>query len=156
MIRQSIHSPGTDPAMTHPHPDQGSFDEDCIDRLLQRVIKQLANTFNRLSRLVAANDASMRLSAILPMGGSVITSSCRLVPCSTRNRNTNNITNMTRVENAGLVGGSTMIEGASVSNGSGKPLCGLVFGRRLSLVWFQTWPKTRPALSWGVYYPDQT
>jgi len=31
MIRQRIHSSGTDPAIVQPHNHQGSFDEDCLD-----------------------------------------------------------------------------------------------------------------------------
>jgi len=49
----------------------------------------------------------------------------------------------------------------SVSNGSGYPTSGPGFDRRFGLVWFglvwfQTRPKTRPALSWRVCYPDRT
>ena len=44
----------------------------------------------------------------------------------------------------------------SVSNGSWLPRFGPVFGRRFGLVWFQTGPQTRPALSWRVCYPDRT
>jgi len=60
---------------------------------------------------------------------------------------------------------STIIDGianwgiedeSSVSNGSGQPASSQGFDLRFRLVWFQTRPKTRPALSWRVCYPDRT
>jgi len=71
MIRRRIHSTGTDPAMAQPHNDQGSFDEDFLDYILEELIEPPDNSFNRLSSFVAATEASMQFSAVLP----VITSS---------------------------------------------------------------------------------
>ena len=108
MIRRRIHSTGTDPAMAQPHNDQGSFDEDFLDYVPEELIEQPDNSFNRLSSFVAATEASMRFSAVLP----AIASSSQPVPCSDSNSNSNDITNMTSVENTGLVDGSTIVEGA--------------------------------------------
>jgi hypothetical protein len=110
MIRRRIHSTGTDPAMAQPHNDQGSFDEDFLDYVPEELIEQPDNSFNRLSSFVAATEASMRFSAVLP----AIASSSQPVPCSNSNSNSNSndITNMTSVENTGLVDGSTIVEGA--------------------------------------------
>jgi len=108
MIRRRIDSTGTDPAMAQPHNDQGSFDEDFLDYVPEELIEQPDNSFNRLSSFVAATEASMRFSAVLP----ATASSSQPIPCSDSNSNSNNITNMTRVENTGLVDGSTIVEGA--------------------------------------------
>jgi hypothetical protein len=108
MICRRIHSTGTDPAMAQPHNDQGSFDEDFLDYVPEELIEQPDNSFNRLSSFVAATEASMRFSAVLP----AIASSSQPVPCSDSNSNSNDITNMTSVENTGLVDGSTIVEGA--------------------------------------------
>ena len=108
MIRRRIHSTGTDPAMAQPHNDQGSFDEDFLDYVPEELIEQPNNSFNRLSSFVAATEASMRFSAVLP----AIASSSQPVPCSDSNSNSKDITNMSSVENTGLVDGSTIVEGA--------------------------------------------
>jgi len=108
MIRRRIHSTGTDPAMAQPHNDQGSFDEDFLDYVPEELIEQPDNSFDRLSSFVAATGASMRFSAVLP----AIASSSQPVPCSNSNSNSNDITNMTSVENMGLVDGRTIVEGA--------------------------------------------
>jgi hypothetical protein len=96
--------------MAQPHNDQGSFDEDFLDYVPEELIEQPDNSFNRLSSFVAATEASMRFSAVLP----AIASSSQPVPCSdsNSNSNSNDITNMTSVENTGLVDGSTIVEGA--------------------------------------------
>jgi hypothetical protein len=108
MIHRRIHSTGTDPAMAQPHNDQGSLDEDFLDYVPEELIEQPDDSFNHLSRFVSANAASMRFSAVLP----AIASSSQPGPCSNSNSNSNNITNMTSVENTGLVNGSTIVEGA--------------------------------------------
>jgi len=108
MICQRIHSTGTDPAMAQPHNDQGSFDENFLDYVPEELIEQPNNSYNRLSSFVAATEASMWFSAVLP----AIASSSQPVPCSDSNSNSKDITNMTRVENTGLVDGSTIVEGA--------------------------------------------
>jgi len=94
--------------MAQPHNDQGSFDEDFVDYVPEELIQQPDNSFYRLSRCVAATEASMRFSAALP----AIASSSQPVHCSDSNSNSNDITNMTSVENTGLVDGSTIVEGA--------------------------------------------
>jgi len=108
MIRRRIHSTGADPAMAQPHNHQGSFDEDFLDYVPEELIEQPDNSFNRLSSFVAATEASLRFSAVLP----AIASSSQPIPCSDSNRNSNDITIMTSVENMGLVDGSTIVEGA--------------------------------------------
>jgi len=55
----------------------------------------------------------MQFSAILPMGESVIASSSHPVPCRDSNSNDiTNITNITSVENKGVVNGTSFQEGA--------------------------------------------
>jgi len=108
MIRRRIYSTGTDPAMAQPPNDQGSFDEDFLDYVPEELIEQPDNSFNHPSSFVAATEASMRFSAVLP----AIASSSQPVPCGDSNSNSNDITNMTRIENTGLVDGSTIVEGA--------------------------------------------
>jgi len=112
VIRRKFHSTGMDPAMAQPYNDQGSFDEDCLDYLPEKLIEQPNSSFNRLSSFVAATEASMRFTAVLPIGGSTIASSSQPVPCSNSNCNCNDITNMTSIENTRLVDGSTIVEGA--------------------------------------------
>ena len=108
MICRRIHSTGTDPAMAQPHNARGSIDEDFLDYIPEEQIEQPDNSFNCLSSFVAPTEASMPFSAVLP----AIASSSQPVPCSNSNSNSNDITNMTNVENTGLVNGSTIVEGA--------------------------------------------
>jgi len=120
MIHGSIHWTGMDPAIALPHNDQGSFEEEFIHYVLEELIEQPDDLFNCLSRFVADTEASMRLSAVRPMGGSATASSSQPDPCSNSNSNCNDITsitNMTRVENWGLVYGSTSVEGAMLVEG---------------------------------------
>jgi len=115
MIRQRIQSTGMDPVMAQPHNDQGSYDEDFFDYIPEELIEHPDNSINLLSSSVAATEASMRFKAVLPIGGSAIASSSQPIPCSNSNSNSNeitSITNMTSVENTGLVNGSTIVEGA--------------------------------------------
>ena len=107
MIRRSINSTGTHRAMANHHNYQGSFDEDFVDYVPEERNEQPDNSIHRLSSFVAATEASMRFSAVLP----AIASSSQSVPCSDSNSNSNDITNMTSVENTELVGGSTIVEG---------------------------------------------
>jgi hypothetical protein len=93
--------------MAQPHNDQGSIDEVFLDYIPEELIEQPDNSSNGLSSLVAATEASIRFPAALP----AIASSSQPVPCSNSNSNCNNITNMTSVENTGLVDGSTIVEG---------------------------------------------
>jgi hypothetical protein len=108
MIRRRIHSTGRDLAMAQPHNDQGSFDEDFLDYVPEELIEQPDNSFNHPSSFVDATEASMRFSAVLP----AIASSSQPIPCSNSNSNSNDISDMTSIENAGLVAGSTIVEGA--------------------------------------------
>jgi len=112
MIPQRIHPAGTDAAMAQPHNDQGSFDENFLDYIPEELIEQPHHSFNCLSSFVAATESSMRFSAVLPMGGSAIASSSQPVPCSNSNSNRNDITNITSVENMGLIDGSAIGEDA--------------------------------------------
>jgi hypothetical protein len=95
--------------MAQPHNDQGSIDEDFLDYIPEELMEQPNTSFNRLSSFVAATEASMRFSAVLP----AIASSSQPIPCSdSNNNNSNDITNMTSIENTGFVDGNTMVEGA--------------------------------------------
>ena len=117
--------------MAQPHNDQGSFDENLLDYVPEELIEQPNNSFNRLSSFVAATEASMQFSAVLP----AIASSSQPVPHSDSNSNSNDITNMTRVENMGWVDGSTSVEGAMSLEGEewcqwsdlGFPVCDISF-----------------------------
>jgi hypothetical protein len=93
--------------MAQLHNYQGSIDEEFLDYVPEEPIEQPDNSFNLLSSFVAATEASMRFSAVLP----AIASSSQPVPCSNTNRNSNDLTNMTSVQNTGFVDGSTMVEG---------------------------------------------
>jgi hypothetical protein len=75
MIRQRNHSTGTDPAMAQPHNDQRSIDVYFLALLQQELIEQSDNSFNCLSSFLAASEAIMEFSAVLPLGGSSIASS---------------------------------------------------------------------------------
>jgi len=120
MIRRWIHSTGIYPAMAQPHNEKGRFDEDFLDHVPQELIAQPNNYFNRLSSFVAATEVSMRLSAVLPMGGSAIGGSSRPIPCSDGNYKSNKITSITTitsVENTWLIDGSMIVEGAILLGG---------------------------------------
>jgi hypothetical protein len=108
MIRRRMHSTGTYPAKAQPRNDQGNFVEDFLHYVPEGLIEQPDKSFNHLSSFVAAAEARMRFSAILP----AIASSTQPVPCSDSNRHSNDITNMTSIENTELVDGSTIVEGA--------------------------------------------
>ena len=115
MICGRMHSTGTDPVMAQPHNNQGRFDEDFLHYVPKELMEQPDYSFNRLSSFVAATKSSMPFSPVLPIGGSAIASSGQPVPCSNSNSNSKDIaiiTNITSVENTGLVDWSTIIEGA--------------------------------------------
>jgi len=114
IIRQMIHSTGTDPVMAQPHNYQGSWDENFLDDALEELFEQPGTSFNGLNSFFAATAACMWFSAVLPIGGSAIASSSEPVPCSNSNCNSNNITsitNMTSLDNMGLVNGTMIVEG---------------------------------------------
>jgi len=120
MIGRRINSTSTNPAMAQPHNYQGNFDENILDYVQEELIEQSDNSCNHLSSFGAATEGRMRVSAVLPMCGSAITSSSQPIPCSDSNSNSNDITsitNMTSIENLGLVDGSTIIEGAMLFGG---------------------------------------
>jgi len=102
--------------MAQPQHDLGSCYEDFLDYIPQELREQSNNSCNHLSSFVAATEASMQFSTVLPIGGSAIASSSRPLPCSISNTNSNDITrigtNMSNVQNTGLVDGSTIVEGA--------------------------------------------
>jgi len=117
MISQRLHSTGTDPVMAQLHNSHGSLNANFLHYVPEEVIEQPDNFFYRLRSLVAATEARMPFSAILPMGGLPITSSTKSVHCSNSNSNSNSnnitsITNMTSVENIRLIDGSTIVKGA--------------------------------------------
>jgi len=113
MMCQSIHSTSTDPAMVQPYNNQGRNHVDFLDYVPEELIELPGNSFNCLCRFVAATEASMGFSGVLPMGWSAISSSSQPVPCRDSNGNNNDITsitNNTSIENTGLVVGSTIVE----------------------------------------------
>jgi len=112
MIGRRINSTGRDPAMAQPHNDRGSIDENFLDYILEKLIERPDTSSNGLSSFAAATEASMRFSADLPIGGTAIASSSQPVPCINSDSNSNNITNMTSIENTELVDGSTIVQGA--------------------------------------------
>jgi hypothetical protein len=73
------------------------------------------NSFNHLCSFAAATETCMQFSADLAMSESAITNSSQHIPCS--NSNSNNITNITSIENTELVNGSTIVEGAMLLGG---------------------------------------
>jgi hypothetical protein len=81
IFRRRIQMTGMDPVIAQPYNDQGSCDKYCLDYCPEALLEQPNNSFNRLSSFVAAAKASMQLSAVLPMGGSAITSTSQPVPC---------------------------------------------------------------------------
>jgi len=113
MIRRRIHSTATDPAIAQAHDDQGSFDEDYLDYVLEELIEQPDNSFDCLSSFVAAIEASTRFLAVLP----AIASSSKPVPCSNSNSNSNENNNMPSIENMWFVDGSTIVEGEMLLGG---------------------------------------
>jgi len=132
IILWSIRSTGTDRAMAQPHNDQGGFDEGCLDSDPAELKEQPDISFNHLSSLVAALDACMRFSAVLPMGRFAIASSGQAVPGS--NSNGNDITNIASDESPGFVDGGTIVEGVMSLGGElcqrsdlGYPLCAILF-----------------------------
>jgi len=75
VIRRRILATGKEPAMAKPRNNQGTLYDDFLDYVLEELIQQPDDSFNRLSSFVAATDASIQFSAILPIGGSTIASS---------------------------------------------------------------------------------
>jgi hypothetical protein len=112
MIHRMIHSTGMDPAIAQPQNDQGNFDKNFLEYVPEEQMEQPNNSFNRLSSFVAATEATMLFSAVLSLGGSTISSSSQPIPNSDSNSYSNNITNMTSIENTGLVNGSMIAAGA--------------------------------------------
>jgi hypothetical protein len=98
--------------MLQPHNDHSSCEKYFLDYISEELIEQPNNSCNHLSSFFAATEASLRFSAVLPMGGSAIASSSQPIPCSNTNRNSKDITIVNSIENAGLVNGSTIVEGA--------------------------------------------
>jgi len=68
--------------MAQPHNTQESFDEDFLDDVMEVLIEQPENALNCISSNIAATEARMRFSAMLPMGGFAIASSSERIPCS--------------------------------------------------------------------------
>jgi len=115
MIRQGIRSTGIVPVMAQRHNDVGNLDEDFLDYVLEELTEQHDYSFNRLRSCVAATEARMRFSAVLPIGGPAITGSSQPVPSS--NSNSNDITNISSVENTGLIDEIMIVEGAMSPGG---------------------------------------
>jgi len=101
--------------MAKPQNDQSSFNEHLVDYLLEEVIQQPDSSFNCLISSLAAAEASIPFSAVVPIRGSANTSSSQPVPCCDSNSNRNDvtdITNITTIENMGLVDGCTIVVAA--------------------------------------------
>ena len=99
--------------MAQPQNDQGSFDQDFLDYVLEELIEQPDNSFYYLSSFVAATAASMQFSAVLSMGGSALACSRQSITCSDSHCNSNDMTsftNMSSIESPGLVDGRTIME----------------------------------------------
>jgi len=75
MIWGMIYSTRIDPVMAQSHNDQGGIHLEFLVYALEEPIEQPNNSFNHLGSFVAATEAIMRFSAVLPMGGSHIASS---------------------------------------------------------------------------------
>jgi len=106
--------------MVQPHNNQGSFDQDFLDHFPEELIQQPLNSFHCLSTFVAATEASMLFSALLPMGGSDIASNSQPVPCSDSNSNCNNttsITNMPGIKNPDSGNACTIVAGGILVGG---------------------------------------
>lgn len=113
MICRKIHAPGPDQSMPEPLNEPGNIIDDCLGYIQEELIEQPGNSFNHPSSIVAANEACMPFSAGLPMVGYAITCSCQPVPCGDCNCNPNdirNITNISSIENMGLVYESMIVE----------------------------------------------
>jgi len=92
-----------------------------VDNACTDIFRHPDNSCNHLSSFVAATEVSKQFSAVLPIGGSAIAISSQPIPCSDINCNRNDITsmtNMTSIENTGLVHGSMIVEGAMSHGGS--------------------------------------
>jgi len=112
-IGPRIHSTGTDPAMAQPYNNLGSFNEDFFDFIPEKLIEQPNNSFNHHSSFVAAMEANIQFSAVLPMEWSAIASrSWPITGSDSISNNITNLTNITRKENTRLVNGSKIAEGA--------------------------------------------
>jgi len=89
------------------------MDVNLHDYITEKLIYQSDTSSDRLSSIVPATNACMRISAVLPMGRSAYTSSSLPSSCSDSNgNNITNITNTTSVENTGLVYEKIILEGA--------------------------------------------
>jgi hypothetical protein len=100
--------------MAQPHYNQGSFDQNSLDYMLEKLIEQHDIVFKCCSYCIAGPDASMKFSAVMPMGGTAIASSSLPVPYIHSNCNSNNITtitNITSVVNMQLINGNTFMQG---------------------------------------------
>jgi hypothetical protein len=92
--------------MPRPEIVHGNIHQAFFDYILEELIVQPVNSPNHVNIFVAAIEASIQFSAILPMTVSAITSSSQPVLCNNSHSNSNNITkitNITSLENTGLV-----------------------------------------------------
>lgn len=108
MIYRRIHSTGTDTAMAQSDNDEGSIENVFFVYILEGQVEKLCDSIIHLSSMVAATEACILLSAVLLIGRSAITSSIQPNPCS--NSHSNDITNIIRVESAGLVDRSPILQ----------------------------------------------
>jgi len=118
MICSRMNSTAMITTMAQPHNDKGTPDQDFLHHLLEELMEQPINSFHCVSIFVAATKASISFTAVLPMYGPAITSSSQYVPhcksysksnCKSKSNNIRNITNITSIENTGLVDGSTIV-----------------------------------------------
>jgi len=82
IARRKIHSTWTYPAMALSDYYEGSYDEDFSDYIPEELIEQHDHSCNCPSIFVAATEASMWFSAVLPIGGCAIASRSQSLPRS--------------------------------------------------------------------------
>jgi hypothetical protein len=108
-----IHLTGMDSVTAPPQNDLGSYDENFLDYIPEDLIEEPDNSSNCVNSVVAAPVASMRFSAVLPIGMSAIPSSNQPIPYSNRNssqHDNTNIPNFASFQTRGLVNGNTTVQ----------------------------------------------
>jgi hypothetical protein len=118
LIHLRIHSTGTDPAMVQPHENLGSIHENLFYFIPEKLIEQSNKTFKHHSSFVAAMEANMHFSAVLPLGWSAIaSSSCPITNNDSISNNITHLTDITHMDNTRLFNGRKIIEAAILIGG---------------------------------------
>jgi len=95
MIRGLIHSNCRDLVIAQSHYNQCGITDHILDYVLLELIALPKYSVNHVNSSVATTEGCMRLSPVLPIRVSALTSSSQPIPCSSSN--TNNITNITSI-----------------------------------------------------------